>query len=337
MTDFPIPWLITALTSLALLPLLRATRLPRLSRAGLATALGAMGVIGVLLGLRLSFEIDVARLLQPLVAVLVPPAFWLGFAALTVEDRHGLPARAGLHGAGIALAFAGALAGGADIVLPLLTVVYLVLLIRLSLRPDEAFPHLTASDLGLMRAGLAIVIALFALVTLTDLTILIAILTGADSAIRSILTGASGVMTLFVFGVALVGVPLVLGRSGGEARQTPMDAATDDDHALLARFDALLTETRLFTDSGLTLARAARRLGVPARALSQAVNRVEGQNFSRHINRFRVEAATDLLTRTELPVTDIMLEAGFLTKSTFNTEFRRVTGQTPSEVRAAGK
>ena len=114
------------------------------------------------------------------------------------------------------------------------------------------------------------------------------------------------------------------------------DPATEEDRALLAQCDHMLTETALYSDSGLTLARAARRLGVPARSLSRAVNRVEGQNFSRHINTFRISRAQTLLRETQLPVTDIMLEAGFLTKSTFNTEFRRITGLSPSAFRASG-
>jgi AraC-like DNA-binding protein len=48
-----------------------------------------------------------------------------------------------------------------------------------------------------------------------------------------------------------------------------------------------------------------------------------------------VRHAAALLETGDLSVTDVMLEAGFLSKSTFNTEFRRVIGKTPSEYRKA--
>ena len=84
----------------------------------------------------------------------------------------------------------------------------------------------------------------------------------------------------------------------------------------------------------MTLARLSRRLGYPARDISNAINRCTGENFSRFINGFRIEHASKLLKETDLPITEIMLEAGFVSKSSFNTEFKRIVGQTPSQFRA---
>ncbi|MEL7151069.1 MAG: helix-turn-helix transcriptional regulator [Pseudomonadota bacterium] len=324
------------MTSILLVPVLRAERLPFVTRLGLGGALTGLALIGVLVGLRLSFQIEWSQVLQPFVAVSIPILFWLGFEALTVEDPY--PWRRALlrHGGVAVLALLGVALRGADFVLPLLTLGYLVLLVRLFLRPGEAFLHLTARELRVARTAMLIVILLYVFVFLADLTILIAILMGRPGQILSLVSGASGVMAAFVFLAVLIGLPLAFAQGEQAASVRSGDDATDEDRALLVRFDALLSETALFTDSGLTLARAARRLGVPARDLSRAVNRVEAQNFSRHINGFRIEHAKHLLRETELPVTDVMLEAGFLTKSTFNTEFRRITGVSPSAFRSQG-
>lgn len=51
------------------------------------------------------------------------------------------------------------------------------------------------------------------------------------------------------------------------------------------------------------------------------------------VNDFRIAEAMRLLAETDRPVTTIQFEAGFLTKSNFNREFRRVTGTSPSAYR----
>ena len=96
-----------------------------------------------------------------------------------------------------------------------------------------------------------------------------------------------------------------------------------------------MRERHLFRDPDLTLSRIARRAGIPARQISGAVNRLERRNVSQLVNGYRIEAAKRLLAQTDMPVTAVMFEAGFQTKSNFNREFLRVTGSSPSEFRRA--
>lgn len=51
--------------------------------------------------------------------------------------------------------------------------------------------------------------------------------------------------------------------------------------------------------------------------------------LSQFVNRYRVELACRALA-AGTSVTEAMFEAGFRTKSNFNREFRRVTGQSPT-------
>jgi AraC-like DNA-binding protein len=90
-----------------------------------------------------------------------------------------------------------------------------------------------------------------------------------------------------------------------------------------------LATDRPYLDPGLTLVRLARRLHLPEKRLSAAVNRATGGNVSRHINGWRVRHACDLLDQGR-SVTEAMLSSGFNTKSNFNREFSRVTAMTPS-------
>ena len=91
----------------------------------------------------------------------------------------------------------------------------------------------------------------------------------------------------------------------------------------------------MFKDPDLSLNRLARKLGIPARKISSAVNQTHNENISKVINAYRVEYAKILLKQSDETITDIFLNSGFQTKSNFNREFSRVTGQTPSEFRSS--
>ncbi|WP_455854408.1 helix-turn-helix domain-containing protein [Ensifer canadensis] len=97
--------------------------------------------------------------------------------------------------------------------------------------------------------------------------------------------------------------------------------------------DELMRRKALYKDLELNLSRIARKLGVPARRISNAINRIHGISVSQYVNNYRVEEACRLLSATDEAITQIAFEAGFLTKSNFNREFLRVTGQSPSSWR----
>lgn len=105
--------------------------------------------------------------------------------------------------------------------------------------------------------------------------------------------------------------------------------------AVFERWLHLISERELYrSEHSVTLARAARMLGVPSRLLSQAINSCYGASFSRHLNDLRVARAQSLLKeRPSMAVTDVYVEAGFSTKSHFHREFARVTGLSPSDYR----
>ncbi len=107
------------------------------------------------------------------------------------------------------------------------------------------------------------------------------------------------------------------------------------DHAVVGRLDALLADPEILSDECLTLSRVSKRLGLPARAVSGAVNRVTGHSFSDLLNDRRIARATRLMeTDTERPLLDIMYAAGFGAKSNFYTQFKRRKGMTPAAFRA---
>ena len=99
---------------------------------------------------------------------------------------------------------------------------------------------------------------------------------------------------------------------------------------IVAAIDAAMRERGLFRDAELNLAKLSRRLGLPARQVSNAINRRYGMSVSQYVNGYRVRTACGLLVVSDEPVSTVMFEAGFMTKSNFNREFLRVAGTSPS-------
>ena len=102
--------------------------------------------------------------------------------------------------------------------------------------------------------------------------------------------------------------------------------------ALFDRWHQLVHQEKLFQlEFGITLAQAAKKLQVPARQLSQAVNQVYGNSFSVYMNDQRINSALEFLrNQPEITITQVMYESGFSSKSNFNKEFLRVTGLSPT-------
>jgi AraC-like DNA-binding protein len=127
--------------------------------------------------------------------------------------------------------------------------------------------------------------------------------------------------------------PTCLEQAGAGVEKRSDEAIYDDAPQIMMKLEAVVTEQQLYLDTNLTLAKLARKSGVPSRLISNAVNKTCQLNVSQWINRYRIQYAKHLLATTVLPVTVIYLDAGFQTKSNFHREFSRQVGCTPSAYR----
>ncbi|NOR32324.1 MAG: helix-turn-helix domain-containing protein [Sulfitobacter sp.] len=145
------------------------------------------------------------------------------------------------------------------------------------------------------------------------------------------------------FFVLVIGVSALFGKASAapdkeiETPQQPTQDVTEADEEILKRLETLFARDRLHTTEDLSVRRLSRRLGVPDRHVSNAVNRIKHMSVSQFVNEYRIKEACRLLRETDETVLTISLAAGFATKSNFNREFSRVTGQTPSQWRSANK
>ena len=292
----------------------------------LAWVLGLCAMQATVISLAQHYGVPGARMVQPVTATLIPPAAWLAFQA--ARDRY--PSRRDvIHALGSLVAASALilLPAALDVVIPLLFMGYGAAILWSVRRQRDAFLN-TALEAGGTAGrlwqvlGIALVASAF-----SDVLIVAAQVAGAGHLKPWIISLYSVGNLLLIGGLSL---------SRGLAILDPVSAMPEADPAqeasyaeIMARLEALMDRDRLFLDPDLTLGRLARRLGLPAKQLSAAINRSTGENVSRYVNEARVAEAQRALKAGQ-SVTQSMFASGFQTKSNFNREFLRVTGQTPS-------
>lgn len=98
----------------------------------------------------------------------------------------------------------------------------------------------------------------------------------------------------------------------------------------------LMKDEKPYTDSNLTLAQLAKILSISPHNLSEILNTQLNQSFFDFVNQYRVEEAKKDLTnpaKRHLKIMAIAFDAGFNSKTSFNTIFKKYTNLTPSEFR----
>lgn len=320
---FPVPAFVAAILAyLALRAALSGGR--RLLVLLLATAAWQSLAVALVGG----YGVDALRPVLPVTATAIPPLAWATFRRGFFTRREPLA----LHAAGPAFTLFCSLFAPAtlDVVVPGVFAGYgAAILLALRRSTDMPLARLEAGDIP-RRLWWALAWALI-LSAATDAAIALAFLSGHGA-------WAGWIVTVFSSAALLaLGVLSASPSASGTGDEAPEDPGPRQPHpedlaedkAIVERLDALLGRDGLHLDPALTLARLARRLHVPEKRLSAAVNRATGGNVSRHVNGWRIRNACRLIDAGS-SVTGAMLESGFNTKSNFNREFQRVTGRSPS-------
>jgi AraC-like DNA-binding protein len=160
-----------------------------------------------------------------------------------------------------------------------------------------------------------------------------------------------------VFNVATGEFPVVPGLASGATPNLEAATATMPDSAAARRYersglgdteaavlkDALrhaMDNDRHYRSPDLTLPELATHLGTTPHKLSEVLNSQLNQSFYDFVNGHRVREVQRRLAddRSDaLTLLSLALDAGFASKSTFNSVFKRYTGQTPSDYRRSLK
>ena len=332
MPVFPLPLLTFVLASVACLLAWRLD-LGRAAARNLFTLLFAIiGLASLLVALRFGYGVENVIPLQRAMPLLIGPAMYLGFAVLAVAEARMtrlLVAHFGLAIIGVLLPQVFPVVRGYyDLIIAMSYGFYCLALIMLWRRGPDTLSHARLEVSQRLRVWMLIAAGSLASMLIVDIAI-----AASFAAARQ-----GDAVTLISYGSALSAAGLlilIIGLSQNAVARpetAPRPAATD---ALETRARALLTDSKLYLDTELSVERLAKRLHVPVRALSAAINQSQNMNVSQYVNGFRLRHAAEMLENSQTSVSKIAAQSGFLARSNFYREFQRVYGMSPASYRAA--
>jgi AraC-like DNA-binding protein len=89
------------------------------------------------------------------------------------------------------------------------------------------------------------------------------------------------------------------------------------------------------SDEELSLTKVAKAVNMSANHLSEKFKEVTGVNFVDYVARIRVGKARGLLQDRQQRISEIAFAVGFQSLSQFNRVFKKLSGKSPTEYRAA--
>ncbi|WP_422081522.1 helix-turn-helix domain-containing protein [Ulvibacterium sp.] len=128
--------------------------------------------------------------------------------------------------------------------------------------------------------------------------------------------------------------PFIVPKSEGVKRNSGILLDSNESEEIFTKIQEALKEKRLFMESDLTLGHLSEAIGSTSRKVSQVINDRMGHSFFDLINTHRIAEAKRIFRERKDPkltVLEVMYEVGFNSKSSFNTQFKKKTGLTPSE------
>jgi AraC-like DNA-binding protein len=333
MLSVPVPFVVATMLLILLVTVVRRDNDAPPNMPFLALILVAI-LQSILLGFRWGYGVNGVGPVLPIVAATVPPLVYAGVAGMVRKSDVSPILRVGLHLVPvIAIVLMVVLWRAAiDFAIALIFSGYAVAILLL-MRPGSDALRLTPFD-NAGPAYRAILFAASALLLSAAMDIVIFLdfaWTQGDHAPLLVTIANLAVLAVLSSAVATAGRRGKPDQTAGAGPGPRLEMAEDKE--TLAAVQGVMQAKRVYRDVDLSLDRLARKTGIPARQISTAINRATGKNVSQYVNEHRIAEACALLVETDKPVTEIMFEVGFQTKSNFNREFRRVTEMSPLEWR----
>ncbi|WP_218048963.1 helix-turn-helix domain-containing protein [Curvivirga aplysinae] len=290
-----------------------------------------------IVGIRWSFDSYILQFIQPVLAASIPISAWYYFSQAekekTLSKLHFLPL--------VIIAFASVTSlywlPPFDFALSFLYLGYGSALIYSSLRTKHIPENVRLTDLGWAKNSKRIAGFMLIFSAGIDLAIAIDFSINSGKSVPYILSiGHIILLPCLALNVILICHATQRPRDKKQNLEISPDKDEISDKEIqevISKFISLMEDKKVYLDPDLTLGRLSRKLGIPTRDLSNAINQFYGQNISKVVNEYRIKDAMNLLTSADQSVTSIFLQVGFNTKSNFNREFQRITGSTPSDFR----
>jgi AraC-like DNA-binding protein len=121
-----------------------------------------------------------------------------------------------------------------------------------------------------------------------------------------------------------------------EKNSSPLVVNEKDYNEELLKLQHYMIEEKPFLNPSVTIQDISAAIEIPVRDLSLLINHKLEQHFYDFVNTYRVENAMDILkdvTKSKVTILEILYDVGFNSKSSFNTAFKKHTGNTPTTYR----
>lgn len=148
-------------------------------------------------------------------------------------------------------------------------------------------------------------------------------------------------MTIALMGVAIARIiilalerPLMNKPVSANMKYHAPAMADREAKSIAESINQVLIEEKPFLDPEFNLDDLSGLTGHSRRTVSEVINNHLNRNFFDLVNSHRIESAKEIFknnTDPKLTVLEVMFDVGFNSKSSFNTQFKKRTGLTPSE------
>ncbi len=340
-STLPLPVAASLLAAIVALRVILITHKERVSAYFMGAFFGLLALQTIFIAYKYNYFYEVLGFIQPITAMLVCPSAYLAFQSLKESERATLNKRWRRHSILpiLALLFIGF---GLDQYMPIDLVIfasfitYIYLFFCEVVLGSERFESFGTEVASKLQSAQLAVLTLIVLILLFDSLLFFNFQYLSGLYTQTIVI--SGSILLIISSSLLLMTPWDLTNLSGfisldNNQDTAISRVEREDYLTFERLNTLMIERRLYLDPSINITRVSKLLVLPTRRVSNAVNRVGRKNFSQYINQLRVKEACSLLENNELSVTDIMFQAGFQTKSSFNREFLNYTKQSPSAYR----
>ncbi len=325
MPVLPIPMII----ALVLLAFLVQRVAQRQTHVTLLALISICAVQAGLIALVRYYGFEVLRPAQPLLAMMIPPVAWFAFTWASGGDLNWR--RLVWHGIGPALALASLATHPLllDAMIPLSFLFYGVAMLWFMRQGEDSLLHSRLDGGAIALTAWRIVAVALIASAGCDVLIAYGLATGRSGFLLWVPSVVSS-LSLLSLGALSLSAATESHRDVDPAGNASSDEVVVRDKAIVEKLDAYMLVQKPYLDPDLTLARLSRKLIVPAKQLSAAINRSKGVNVSKYINGLRINEACQHLSGGK-PVTATIYDSGFNTKSNFNREFLRVVGKSPTD------
>lgn len=109
---------------------------------------------------------------------------------------------------------------------------------------------------------------------------------------------------------------------------------TNERNTVIEQLRQYMIEQEPYLNPALTLQELSSQLNIPSRKLTLIINKHLGQHFFDFVNQYRIAKAKEYLqdfANNKLTIQQVFYDVGFISKSSFNTAFKKHTGITPTE------